>query len=115
MLYSLSTGHFHFYQHSGFLNFLHFIGWWCPGDWDASPIQILSKSVDALWAYSDFTIFQYDYSSPFGPQNYGPHFTHTSALSYGPQILVRILPVDGPQVRILPVAPRLREVAWTLT
>jgi len=84
-------------------------------DWDASPIQISSKSVDALWTYSDFTIFQYDYSWPFGPQNNSLHFTHTSALSYGPQILVRVLPVDGPQVRILHLAPRLRVVAWTLT
>jgi len=41
----------------------------------------------------DIVIFQYNYNSPFGPQNYGPHFTHTSALT------VRVLPVDGPQVR----------------
>jgi len=30
---------------------------------------------------SDFTIFQYDYNRQLGPQNYGPHFTHTSALT----------------------------------
>jgi len=47
---------------------------------DASPIQISSKSVNALWRYNDFMIFQYDYYWPFGPQNCGPHFTHTSAL-----------------------------------
>ena len=39
-------------------------------DRDASPIQISSKSVNALWD-SNFTIFR--------QQNYGPHFTHTSA------------------------------------
>ena len=71
------TGHCHL----GFLNLLYFIGWWCPGDQDASPIQISSKLVDALWRYNDFMIFQYDYNWPFSPQNYGPHFTHTSALS----------------------------------
>jgi len=30
---------------------------------------------------SDFTIVQYDYNLPFGLQNYGPHFTYTSALT----------------------------------
>jgi len=54
------------------------------GHRDTSPIQISPKSVNALWRYSDFTIFQYDYNWPFGPQNYGPHFTHTSA-HFGPR------------------------------
>jgi len=68
-------------RHLGFLNFLYFIGWWCSGDRDASPIQISSKAVDALWRYSDFMIFQYDYNWPFGLQNYSPHYTHTSTLT----------------------------------
>jgi len=56
--------------HHRFLNFWYCIGW----------IQISSKSVDALCRYSDFTIFQYDYNWPFGPQNYDPHFTHMTTL-----------------------------------
>jgi len=62
-----------------------------PKDQDASPIQISSKSVYALWRYSDFTILQYDYNWPFGPQNYGPRFT--CWWSARPQ--VRILHVAG--------------------
>jgi len=64
---------------------------------DASPIQISSKSVYALWSYSDFTIFQYDYSWPFGLQNYGLHLP--TRQHFGLQILVHVLPVGGPQVR----------------
>ena len=66
---------------SWIIKFLIFYRLMVSGGRDASPIQISSKSVDALWSlrrYSDFTIFQYDYNWPFGPQNYGPHFTHTS-------------------------------------
>jgi len=68
---------------SWIIKFLIFYRLMVSGGRDASPIQISSKSVDALWSlrrYSDFTIFQYDYNWPFGPQNYGPHFTHMSTL-----------------------------------
>jgi len=46
------------HRHLRFLNFWYFISWRGPEDRDASSIQISSKSVNALWRYIDFTIFQ---------------------------------------------------------
>jgi len=62
------------------LKFLIFYWLTGPGGLRCITIQISSKSVTSLWRYSDFTIFQYDYSWPFGPQDYAPHLTHTPVL-----------------------------------
>jgi len=43
--------------HLGFQKFSNFISWEGPKRPDASPCQILSKSINPLWSYSNFSIF----------------------------------------------------------
>ena len=69
--------------------FLHF----CTLHFKASPIQISSRSVNALWRKWFHAFWSAKLWSAFYPH----------VRTHGPQISVCVLPVDGPQICILHV------------